>query len=242
MLGMNTQGRALYMPCIELVDDQSAGQEQSQDQGQSSDGQGQGQSSGGAGQQGGGGQEKGGGKEGGKKLLELSGGALLGDDRLLGWQDGQWQKGYYWVAGHIKGGSITLDNPLSESNDLLVMDILDSKGKISLAKEQPLTMKIEVEATLNVVEDTRREFANVISGTLADKQKIEDTFSQEVTAQIEKSLSAAQEAGADVFGFGAYLAAHHPKLAASLDWQRYFQDMGFEIHVKGRMKPSAIIN
>lgn len=236
MLGINTLGRDLYLPKIQLVDNdttggggESSGGEPAKQTGASSEG---------GGEQGQDGQKS----DSTKKLLELSGGALIGDNHLLGWEDAQWQNGFYWVKGRINDGSITLSNPVATPEDLIVMNIRNSQGRISLLKEEPLTMKIQVEATLKIAEDTRRDIINQINGTTDDQHKIEESFNQLVKEHIQKTLQESQRMNADVFGFGQYLTAYHPDIANQLDWENYFKTMQFEIEVKGKLKPSSIIN
>lgn len=243
LIGLYTEGKDLYLPRVRLVDkenltdDDQEGQDQESGQQQSSEQSGENQQ---------GGEGKGGQKEEeqkkGQQLLELNGGALIGDDHLLGWADQEWQKGYYWVKGRISGGSVTVAHPSGEKGDLLGIQVVNSKSHISLVKEDPLTLKIEVKAQLNALEDTRKEVGTAITRTTEDVVRLEEAFSQKVQQDILHSLEEAQKANVDAFGFGQYLQAFHPELAKKLDWDHYLEQLHFEVEVKGKLRPSVIVS
>ena len=229
LIGLYTEGRDLYLPRVRLVDKDSV-LENNQAGGEEASGQESQQP------------KEGGGQKKGEKLLELNGGALIGQDHLVKWVDQQWQNGFYWVYGNISGGSVTVAHPLGEKDDLLGIQVVGSKSHISLSKEQPLTMKVEVKAELNALEDTRQDVGTAMNRTNEDVKALEKAFDEKVKQDILAALKSAQEANVDAFGFGQFIQAFHPDVAKTLDWDHYFEQMQFEVEVKSKLKPSIIVS
>ena len=158
------------------------------------------------------------------------------------WVDQQWQNGFYWVYGNISGGSVTIAHPSGEKDDLLGIQVVGSKSHISLAKEEPLTMKVEISAELNALEDTRHDVGTTMNRTNEDVKALEKAFDEKVKQDILAVLESAQAANVDAFGFGQFIQAFHPEVAKTLDWNHYFEQMQFEVEVKSRLKPSIIVS
>lgn len=240
LIGLYTEGRDLFLPRVRLVDKENLtdnGQNEQEKQASQEKSSSGGESGGSSGEKGGdGSQEK------AQQLLELNGGALIGQDRLLGWADQDWQNGYYWVKGRISGGSVTVDHPSGDKGDLLGIQVVDSKSRITLAKEEPLTLKIEIEAQLNALEDTRKDVGTALTRTTEDVVRLEEAFDQKVQKDILRALEETQKTSVDAFGFGQYLQAFHPELAKKLDDKQYLQQLHFEVVVKGKLRPSVIIS
>lgn len=79
--------------------------------------------------------------------------------------------------------------------------------------------------------------------TQADIRRLEERTSAQVAAQMERVLRRAQDAGADVFGLGAWLRYHDPSAFGSLQsWSRAFPRVRVEISVRTSIFETGILS
>lgn len=183
-------------------------------------------------------------KDSSAKLLQLSGGALVKDEKLVGWVDSQWCRGYYWIVGNIRKGTITVESPL-EGSGIYTFKTKETKCKISLVNDQPLTLKLDVSAQLDLSEYSNFQTQTSRTSVMLGKKQmklLEEAVNIAIKQEITDSVQKARELNCDPFGFGQWVNAYHPKTMANQDWENYMQDLQIEVVVDAKLKMSIIIN
>lgn len=175
-----------------------------------------------------------------EEKITFNGGALLKNNQLVEWVEQSWVDGYYWICGQIKQAPLTLKN-VWEQGDMLVLETERSSCRLSLKNEEPLTLKLEIEAKMDMVDN--RGIHNVAD----EKSLVQSLNEAELKAEekiveiVTKSLREAQSLNCDVFNIGQWLYAFYPQITATRDWQNNFTDVEFDIEAEVTIR-SLLIN
>jgi spore germination protein KC len=144
--------------------------------------------------------------------VRLSGGAVLKEDKLVGFLNEKEARGYNWVIGEVKSGVLSIPSLLEEGK-LVSIEIREAKSNIKPDKlGDKISFNIEIELSGVLVEQqgagtlkTRKEQYDYLNQL---EKELEKLIEEEVNNVIEKAQN---DFKADIFGFGSTLNKKDPK-------------------------------
>jgi spore germination protein KC len=168
--------------------------------------------------------------------VKLSGGAVIKEDRLVGYLNEIEARGYNWVIGSVKSGILTIPSSLDKEK-LVSVEIRDASSKITPEIQgDHISFNIEIDTTGVLVEQqgagslkTRKEQLEYLN--LLEKE-VEKLIEREVNTVIEKAQNKYE---ADIFGFGVTLYKKDPKKWKEINdkWMKgMFQNAAVTLKVK----------
>lgn len=171
---------------------------------------------------------------------ELYGLAVFKSDKLIGWLDKPESRGYLWIVGEIKHGSIVVPSP-NEPNSSLSFRILSSSTKhsVSEANGQP-EIGLSVEVSVEMAEQMSR-------GDLSTPLKLEQikqAVAKVIKTEIDQTLTKVQhEYNSDIFGFGRSIDKYNPKLWCTIcdNWDQDFRKLPVTVQVQVHVERLGLI-
>lgn len=166
----------------------------------------------------------------GKDELQVAGGTVFKQDRMVGWLGESDLRGYLWVTDQMQNGMMTV-GPFSyppDPNVIFTYEITEAKRKI-----RPHVSDGKVSFTVNIsTEGTIGE----VRGNYYTNPMINAAMEKEVTKaikeQIEHAILRMQEMGVDIFGFESELKKRYPMVAEKLNWDEEFPNAEVAVNVK----------
>jgi len=193
-----------------------------------------------------------GGEEPTKTILDVTGGAVLKRDYLIGYFSGDEMIGFNFIVNEVRGGTIVFRTPIKlkhEDNSIIgedgsftSVDILNAKAKNNIMVDNGkihLTIDVKIRGALNEINQAiNTSNAVVIS-------KIEDACSRKVKELISATLDKGQrEFKQDNFSIGVSVHQQHPELwkEISKDWQSIFPEISYDVNVETTLVKSGLMN
>lgn len=189
-------------------------------------------------------EKKGDGSAGGEssgKLLELKGGALIKNERLVTWVDDEWVNGYNWINGDIRRGSIAIVHP-EDADAFISFDIKKSECTIKIDRENPLRVTLIIKPTLNIGANTIHKHDTEVQMNSDALKVVKKAVEKEIKRQVEDTVVFAQKNNVDPFGIGRRIRAYYPKNYQQLDADNYMRDLDIAVEVNCDLKLALIIN
>lgn len=147
-------------------------------------------------------------------ILHLEGCAVFKNGIMVGWLDPDESRGYLWITGKIKTGTIITQ--MEEGNLSFENNFIGTSVEVSTNGEEiSFLVKIDTRGTL-VEQTTTHDLKQ--EDTM---EQIEEEFSDEIKGEMEAAVKKIQkEYKADVFNFGSLLHKKNPDLWKKLgkDW------------------------
>lgn len=173
-------------------------------------------------------------------IFKLEGTAVFKKDRLIGFLDINETRGFNWIKGKVREGSITA---YYEDNKPITFDILKSKSKIKpVAKSGDISIDIYIKEEANIIE------MDAILDPMKN-YKIMDELSKLQNEAIEKEVSlvlyaAQKKLRADIFDFGGAIHRSNPELWKTLEknWQDIFPYIKVNVKVDSIVKRPGLIS
>lgn len=176
----------------------------------------------------------------GKDTLMLSGTAVIHNNKLAGFLDYEQTRGFMWITGRGKGGTIQSKLP---KGGRVTSEIEDSESKITVGgDEKAPVINITVKNKTNITEINSDVGYAIDSGFL---KELGDIQSKEVKTEIEKAIQKVlYEYGADIFGFGQRIYREKPELWRKIgkDWSKNLNNIQFSINVESEVNHIGLIN
>jgi spore germination protein KC len=143
--------------------------------------------------------------------VKLSGGAVLKEDKLVGFLNEEEARGYNWIIGEVKNGVLALPS-LLEKGKLVSIEVREASSNIkSELQGDKISFNVEIESSGVLVEqqgagtlETRKEQYDYLNKL---EKELEKKIEREVNNVIEK---AQKDLKADIFGFGNVLNKKDP--------------------------------
>lgn len=176
------------------------------------------------------------------KIPKLNGTAVFNKDKLIGWLNGDETKSYLSVIGELKGGLFTIESSLGRKPTEVVLELFNSKTKIKpLNKNDKITMKIDVENTVNIA---------TICGTddfisKKGREILKKDAEKYLKKQIEDTIKRVQrEYHTDIFNFSTAIKKEMPDKWREIknDWESEFSSLNIDVNVTVNIRGSAIIS
>ncbi len=185
-------------------------------------------------------------------VLDVSGGAVLKRERLIGYFDGEEMIGFNLIVGDFKSGIIVFRTPVEDKDKEKViigkdgvfttLDIINAntKRKISVIDGNiHLTIDVKLKAALNEI----NQALNVIDAEVISR--IERACSDKVKELISKTLEKGQkEFKQDSFSIEVSVHQQHPKLWKEIgtEWQYIFPEISYDVNVETTIVKIGLIN
>lgn len=185
------------------------------------------------------------------KILDVSGGAALKRDYLLGYFTADEMVGFNFIVGDIRGGTIVFKTPINPNDDVSIIgkngefttvNILkaSTKRKISIKDGKiHLTVDVKLRGRLNEI----NQAIDVSDPKVIPR--IEDACSKKVEELISATLDKGQkEFKQDNFSIGVAVHQQYPKIwkEIALDWEDIFPEISYDVNVETTIVRTGLIN
>lgn len=160
--------------------------------------------------------------------LCLDGAVIIKNDRICCRVDTDWLSGYYWLMG---GTAIMT---LSEDGKQIMVSLEKQPCRWELCDTDTLSLRAVLRANITIVSGYRgwqdAEFAE-------DKiHSIQTQIEANARKQVESALRLAQNNGADAFGVGRWLYAHHQNKIDVTKWEQQFSAVPITLSVDTKVE------
>lgn len=141
-----------------------------------------------------------------KKGFQLTGTAVFKDLKLVGYLNDEETRGYLWVSGKLKNGTLSTSIPGSEGE--VSIDIMNAKSKI---KPEIEGNKVKVYVELSgegVIHGNGTKLDLTVPENI---ELIEETAKKAITDRVQSTIKGVQKKyKSDIFGFGSHIYQTDP--------------------------------
>ena len=178
----------------------------------------------------------------GKMTPQIMGTAIIKDDKLAGFLNGEETKDLLFIRNEIKGGLLIEEMKSKSDVTTISLEIFNNKTKVTPVVEGE-NIKINLETKTTVVIDEIGGIQNFLDeeGQKKLKQSAENTLKQRIEALIKKVQS---EYDADIFGFGLKLYEDKKQEWNKVEnnWNEVFKDLKVNIKTNVQIRGSALLS
>ena len=175
----------------------------------------------------------------GKKVPQIMGAAIIKNDKLVGYLDGEETRNLIFIRDEIKGGILTEEIEEDDQTTSVSLEIFDNKTKVTPSAEgDKIRIDLNVEPTVAIDEiGGPGDFLNEDGLKMLEKNA-EAMLKEQIEALIKKVQS---EYDADIFRFGAVLWEDNPQAFKRIDghWEEIFKNIEVNVTAKVLIKNSA---
>lgn len=180
-------------------------------------------------------------RDGEKKIPEIIGSAIIKNDRLAGFLDGEETKYVNLIRNEIKSGVLTQEIQTADEQTLISLEIFKNKTKVTpIVEDENIKFNIDIETKVAINEIVGK--GNYFDEDALKKlgQNVENTLKTQIEAFIMKIQS---EYDADIFGFAEKLWEDKPQTykAVRENWDEVFKGLQVNVQTKIIFENSAVI-
>lgn len=185
-------------------------------------------------------------------VLDVSGGAILSNGRLVGYFDGDEMLGFNMIVGDLKSATIVFETPvvdmdkenltIGRDGSFTTLDVILTKTKRKISVNDGkihLTVDVKLKGALNEL----NQALNVIDPEVISR--IEDACSEKVKELISKTLDKGQkEFKLDSFSIGVAVHQQYPKLWKEIatEWHNIFPEITYDVKVETTIVKTGLLN
>lgn len=180
------------------------------------------------------------GKTGDKKNIQLSGTAVIHNNKLAGYLDYNQTKGFMWITGQGKGGVVVTKLP---QGGMVTSEIMGCSSKISVSgNEKKPVIDVSVKTQTNITEiNTNKEYI------INDKflETVKNMQNEEIKKDINLAIKQALRTyDSDIFGFGKKIFEDKPEMWRKLSakWSETVKNLNVKISVNSEVKHIGLTN
>ena len=174
-----------------------------------------------------------------KKTPRIMGAAIIKNDKLVGFLDGEETKDLLFIRDEIKGGILTGETEEDNQTTAVSLEIFGNKTKVTpLADGNEIRINLNIEPTVAIDEISGPgDFLNE-TGLKTLEQNAESMLKEQVEALIKKAQS---EYDADIFRFGATLWEDNAQAFKGIGdhWNEIYKNIKVNVTVKVIIKNTA---
>jgi len=175
----------------------------------------------------------------------LSGGAVIKEDKLVGFLNEAEARGYNWVVGEVKSGILSIPSLLDDKK-LVSIEIREASSKIKPEiKGDKISFTIDIKSAGILVEQQG-------SGTLKTRKeqydylkRLEKELEKKIESEVYEVVEKAQEDfNSDIFGFGTRLNKKDSKKWKEIKeaWSKdQFQNVDVKVKVKAEISARELL-
>ena len=164
-----------------------------------------------------------------EEIPQLEGGALIQNNKLVGWIDEEYMEGYRFITDEIRGGAFVIKNPLADGD--ITFSIKKSKADFSW-KDDVLTIAIKGDVNLAEILGAK----GPVGKKEYDKKVIEEKVNEYVQKEAEKCLNYAIEQNIDFLHLGQWLDSYHHKDFMNYDGENYLAKLNIKVEGDFKLK------
>lgn len=178
----------------------------------------------------------------GEKTLQIMGTAIIKDDQLVGFLNGEETKDLIFIRNEVVGGLLIVE--MQENDELISvsLEIFKNKTKITpVIEEDDIKIKLNIDTTVSIAEINGTENYIDEEGRMKLEQITQELLKERIEALISKIQS---EYDADIFGFGAKLREDDVQVWNNVSdyWEEVFSYMEVNVKTNVHIKSSGIIS
>ncbi|MBW7571915.1 Ger(x)C family spore germination protein [Caproiciproducens faecalis] len=177
-----------------------------------------------------------------KMVAQVMGSAIIKNNKLAGFLNGDETKDLNFIRNQVKGGVLTEEMQTDNGPALASLEIFKSNTKVVPAADGN-KIKIDLNIETTVAIDEIEGVENLISEEqqLKLEKSTENTLKKQIQELIRKVQS---EYGADIFGFGEKLREDKASQwkRVSNNWEDVFKDLKVNVETKVHIKNSAVLS
>lgn len=174
-----------------------------------------------------------------KMVPQVMGAAIIKDDKLAGFLDGEETKYLTFIRDEIEGGILTQEMYQDSEPTLISLEIFDNKTKVTpIIKNNEIQFNIKIETTVAVDEISGPGDFLDEAGIKELERNAESALMERIGSLIKKAQS---EYGADIFRFSKTLWEDKPQdYKGVIDrWDEIFRNLTVNLSVDITIKNSA---
>jgi spore germination protein KC len=175
----------------------------------------------------------------GSETFNLSGTAVFKESNLIGYLNDKETRGFNWIRGGVKLGSIVVNCP---NLGKVSLEILRTSSKIKpVLKDNSISLEIKIK-TSSAIRGIYTSIDPVKHPQLMDE--IGQAEGKAIEDEVNLALIAARDnLGADIFGFGEKVHASYPKEWRSMEknWSSIYENMNIDVVVESKVRATGSI-
>jgi spore germination protein KC len=175
-----------------------------------------------------------------KKTPEIMGTAVIKNDRLAGFLNGEETKYLYFIKDEIKYGILTEEIKTDNEVTLISLEIFKNRTKVTpVVNGNNIHFNIELETRVAIDEINGNGDFFSEEAVKELEQKTEASLTTQIEAFIKKVQS---DYDADIFGFASKLWENQPRTYNSVitNWDEIFKGLQIHVHSKILIENSAL--
>lgn len=176
-----------------------------------------------------------------KAIFQLEGCAIIKDDKLAGFLDGEETKDVLFLRDEISAGLLIEEMKSPGEPTFVTLEVFSNRTKVTPRMENgEIAMDVKLKTSVAIDEVNGPGDYVKEEGMAQLKASAEQTMQHRLQAIVHKMQS---QYGADVFGFGSKLYQDSPQLfrAAGDDWDAAYQHLNVHITTELDIKNSATL-
>ncbi len=175
-----------------------------------------------------------------QKKAELSGVAVIKNDKLVGWLDAHETRGLLWLKGEARRSAVIVPSPGEPENKVSIRIVRSSTKIVPEYDGENIWFDVSIYAEGDMVEQQSRL-------DLAKPEQVkalETAMSEEIKSRTVATLEKAQwEYGEDIFGFGNAFHRKYKKEWREMQnhWDEEFSRAGVNISVEAHVRGIGLL-
>ena len=181
-------------------------------------------------------------KTDGKMIPQIMGTAIIKNDKLVGFLNGEETKDLIFIRNEVRGGLLVEEMQTKDEPTLVSLEIFKSKTKVTpVVDNKDIKINLDIDTTVAIDEIGGAENFIDDEGRMKLEQSTENTLEKRIESLINKIKL---EYDADIFGFGAKLWEDKAQVWNNVgnNWEEIFKDLRVNVKAKVHIKNSAILS
>ena len=177
----------------------------------------------------------------GKMVPQIIGSAIIKNDKLAGFLNGEETKLLTFIRDKVKGGILVEEMQVNDVPTLVSLEIFKSKTNVTPVvngEDIEITLDIDTIVAIDEIQGTANVFDD--QGRKELEQSAENTLKERIESLIKKIES---DYDADIFGFGAKLREDKAQIWNNVDnWDKVFKELKVTVNTRVHIKNSAMLS
>jgi len=178
----------------------------------------------------------------GKMIPQIMGSAIIKNNKLVGFLNGEETRDLNFIRNEVKGGILVEGMQENDVPTLVSLEIFKSKTNVTPVEDgEDLEIYLNIDTTVAIDEMQGTENIFDDEGRKKLEQSAENTLKERIESLIKKVQS---DYDADIFGFGAKFREDKAQVWNSVgdDWEEAFKDLKVNVNTRVHIKNSAVLS
>ena len=181
-------------------------------------------------------------KTDGKMIPQIMGTAIIKNDKLVGFLNGEETKDLIFIRNEVRGGLLVEEMQTKDEPTLVSLEIFKSKTKVTpVVDNKDIKINLDIDTIAAIDEIGGAENFIDDEGRMKLEQSAENTLEKRIESLINKIKL---EYDADIFGFGAKLWEDKAQVWNNVgnNWEEIFKDLRVNVKARVHIKNSAVLS